>query len=254
MDSSDKSAGEVDLSIVIPAYDEEAYLPATVAAARQYLEGCGRTYEILVVDDGSQDRTYTIAKGLAAEDPRIRALANGVNCGKGYTVRAGMRAARGKLKLFMDADGSTAISELPRLEEKIAAGYQVVIGSRALPSAETKIEARWYRVVMGRVFNFLVTVLIVPGLTDTQCGFKLFTREAAERIFALQTAERFSFDVELLLLARVLGFKIAEVPVNWRHMPGSSVHLVRDSLAMFCDLFRFRWYYLIGRYSRVDSE
>ena len=186
MDSSCKSTGEVDISVVIPAYDEEAYLAGTVAEAQQFLESTGRSFEIIVVDDGSEDKTFTIAKGLSLADPRIRALSNGVNCGKGYSVRVGMRAARGKLALFMDADGSTALSELPRLEEKVKEGYQVVIASRAMRSAETRIEARWYRVLIGRTFNLLVTFLIVPGLTDTQWGFKLFTREAAQKIFALQ--------------------------------------------------------------------
>ncbi|MBL7661847.1 glycosyltransferase, partial [bacterium] len=159
--------------------------------------------------------------------------------GKGNAVRTGAEHALGAVILFTDADGSTPFAEYARLAQALEQGADIAIGSRGLGSAETKVEALWYRKIIGRVFNFLVNTFLVPGITDTQCGFKCFKRNAAEFVFTRQTAERFSFDVELLFLARKGNFIVREIPVNWHNVEGSKVNLITDSARMFIDLLLF---------------
>jgi len=150
----------------------------------------------------------------------------------------------------MDADGSTAIEELERLAPVLTKGFSIAIGSRALKAEGIKLEALWYRKAMGRIFATIVNLLIVPGIRDTQCGFKLFEATAAKDIFSQMTSNRFSFDVELLFLARKRGYRIKEVAVNWHNEPDSKVNLLKDSCKMFLDIFKFRWKYLRGHYRR----
>lgn len=249
MDLSDSNPFELTraLSIVIPAFNEEKRLPATLASYCSYLDSCNYDYEILIVDDGSTDNTSRVTEEIAHANPRLHLLQIAKNHGKGYAVMSGVFEARGELVLFCDADGSTPISELPRLLKQLPE-HDLAIGSRAINSPETHIETLWYRKFLGRVFNTLVNILILPGIQDTQCGFKLFKREVAKDIFRRLTAERFSFDVELLFIARKLGYSIAEVPINWNNVPGSKVNLVWDSLRMLRDIFRFRLQHLLGQY------
>ena len=224
------------LSVVVPAYNESARLPRTLQRIGAFL--AGRPHEIVVVDDGSTDGTAEAARAAAGESPLV-VLRNDGNRGKGYAVRRGMLAARGARRLMSDADLSTPIQELARLEQALEAGHQVAIGSRALAGARIEVRQPWYRENMGRLFNVFVRTLAVPGIRDTQCGFKLFTAAAAEAVFSAARLDGFSFDVEALFIARQLGYRVAEVPVAWRNDAATRVGLVGGFRA-FPDLLRIR--------------
>lgn len=235
-------------SIVIPAYNESSRLPATLEQVFAYLESCRCAYEVIVVNDGSLDNTQEVVEGLQPQYPHLRVVTFPLNRGKGAAVRAGVMDALGELVLFNDADGSTPIEELAKLAEAIERGADIAIGSRALYSTTTKVTTNWHRKFMGRIFNTIVNILILPKVADTQCGFKLFKKDLAKRIFAVQRADRFSFDVEVLFLARRFNARIAEIPVNWHNVPGSKVHLINDSLSMLKDIITFRIRSLKGEY------
>jgi dolichyl-phosphate beta-glucosyltransferase len=220
------------LSVVIPAYNEARRLPPTLEKVQRHL--AGRPHEILVVDDGSDDDT---AQRAAAAG--VQVLRNPGNRGKGYSVRHGMLAARGAHRLMTDADLSTPIEELDRLLAKMDEGYDVVIASRALPESNVEVRQPWYRENTGRLFNLCVRLLALPGLQDTQCGFKLFSAAAAEQAFAASRLDGFSFDVEALFVARRRGFRIAEVPVTWRNDEATRVDTFKGAVA-FLDLARIR--------------
>jgi dolichyl-phosphate beta-glucosyltransferase len=238
-----------DLSIVVPAFNEEARLGPTL---REYLAYCRQTTrraELIVVDDGSVDRTSNVVNTLESRYPEIRLIRLAENHGKGHAVRSGVVNAQGKLVLFADADGATPLSEIERLEAAIAAGADVAIGSRALQDARVEVKARWYRRVIGRAFHAMVELLTVSGVKDTQCGFKLFRGPVAHDLFSRMRIRGFSFDVEVLMMAQRRGYRIAEVPVNWSHQPGSKVNLVTDSARMLRDLFIIRGRYMSGQYN-----
>jgi dolichyl-phosphate beta-glucosyltransferase len=236
------------LSVVIPALNEERRLAPMVREAVAFLRARGGSFEILVVDDGSRDGTSALVRRLAEDAPEVRLIRLAQNQGKGLAVRTGIVNAQGELVLFADADGATPIGELTRLEAALAGGADVAIGSRAVHSAETVVRARWYRRMMGRTFHALVRGLTVRGIRDTQCGFKLFRGPVAHDLFSRMRMSGFSFDVEVLLMAQRQGYRIAEVPVNWTHKPGSRINLVRDSLRMARDLFVIRANALRGEY------
>jgi dolichyl-phosphate beta-glucosyltransferase len=231
-----------DLSVVIPAFNEAGRLPRTLERVTTFLRGWGRSYEVLVVDDGSTDDTAQ--KARAAEATVLR---DEGNRGKGHAVRRGMLAARGQRRLMTDADLSTPIEELPRFLETMDAGYDVVIGSRALPGSTIEVHQSRYRENMGRVYNLFVRGLALPGLRDTQCGFKLWSAGAARDAFAAARLDGFSFDVETLYVARKRGYRIAEIPVVWRNDAASRVGLGGGSRA-FPDLLKIRWDDWRGRY------
>jgi len=240
----------MQLSIIIPAYNEELRLPSTLDSIANYVRSTfsqGQV-EVIVVSDGSTDGTDRIVSNH--DLTCLKLLTYKKNRGKGFALRYGVLESKGELVLIDDADGSTPIEEFERLKTMIEQGAQVAIGSRAMASAETKVKTVWYRKIIGRTFATIVNFLIVPGITDTQCGFKLFTRKAAEELFSRQRSERFSFDVELLYLAGRLDFKIKEVSVNWTNTPGSKVNLVKDSISMLLDIFRFRWMAICGIYEK----
>jgi dolichyl-phosphate beta-glucosyltransferase len=226
------------LSLVVPAYDEEKRILSTLLTTIDYLRNGTQSFELIVVDDGSRDATAEVVRQLARRVPQLKLLCLPKNCGKGAAVRAGVRSARGELVLFADADGATPIAELERLLAAVNEGADVAVGSRALWSQEVRVERTLKRAVVGRTFAFLVNSWVVPGVADTQCGFKLFRRAAAEQIFALQQLDGFAFDVELLKLAAVLQLRVAEVPVNWADQPGSKVNIVSDSFRMLWDVLR----------------
>lgn len=253
-DSVLKASLKVDRSVVIPAYNEELRLPSTLESVCNYLATRDGANEVIVVSDGSTDGTDRVVESAKAKYPFLKLLSYKKNHGKGFALRYGVLNSAGAVVLINDADGSTPIQELARLESEIKNGADVVIGSRALHSAETKVKTVWYRKIIGRTFATLVNILIVSGIADTQCGFKLFTREAADKLFSRQRSEKFSFDVELLFLARKMKMVIAEVPVNWTNTPGSKVNLVRDSLEMFLDIIRFRLMALSGVYEKSLSR
>lgn len=227
-----------DLSVVIPAYNEATRLPRTLGRLAEYLASWGHPYEILVVDDGSGDATE--ARAREAGGPLVRVLRNEANRGKGYSVRRGILEACGQRILMTDADLSTPIEELPRLLAEMEGGYDIVIASRALPGANVEIRQPWYRENVGRLFNLAVRLLVVPGLHDTQCGFKLFRVEAARAIFSAGRLDGFSFDVEALFIARRRGYRVAEIPVTWRNDAATRVGLGAGFRA-FLDLARIRW-------------
>jgi dolichyl-phosphate beta-glucosyltransferase len=233
------------LSVVIPAYNESGRLPQSLRRIHAFLSAWRRSYEVVVVDDGSADGTARGARESGV--PGLTVLQNERNRGKGYSVRRGMLAARGDHRLMTDADLSTPIEELDRLLAAQDEGFDVVIGSRALPGAHIEVHQPWYRENMGRVFNLLVRALAVPGLHDTQCGFKLFTARAADEVFAAGRLDGFSFDVEALFLARRRGYRIAELPVTWRNDAATRVGMVGGFLA-FPDLLRIRMNDWLGRY------
>jgi len=228
------------LSIVVPAYNESARIGSTLPRMVQYLEAQPYTWELLVVDDGSTDATQDVVRQAAAGHPSVRVLEYGANRGKGYAVRFGMLEAAGDFVLFSDADLSTPLPEVEKLFAATTAGADVAIGSRDVADSHLTRRQSALRELAGKTFNRLVQTLAVPGIHDTQCGFKLFTRSAAQNVFSRCQVDNFSFDVEALYLARLLGYVVAEVGVEWEHCDGSKLNPLRDALRMFATLFRIR--------------
>ena len=230
----------LDLTVVIPAYNEEKTIEGTVRDVAAYLDGLELTYEVLIVDDGSTDATLSKAKRLATAMRGARVCGYEENRGKGFAVRTGMLEAAGDRVLFTDADNSTPIQELPALMAALDAGSGVAIGSRAVRGAVRTIHQPFYREFGGKALNLFIQLFACPGIKDTQCGFKLFTREAAQSVFARCVIDRFSFDVEVLYLARKMGYNDSELPVHWANREFSRVNPLRDGLRMFSDIARIR--------------
>jgi len=243
------SAAAPDLSIVIPSYNEELRLPATLEHIAAYLPTLGRDTEIIVVDDGSKDRTAGVAEAFRKKLPSLRVISNGVNRGKGFSVRHGMLEARGQAVLFTDADLSAPIEEAPKLLNALKT-YDVAIGSRALDRGLITVHESRFREFAGIIFNTIVRVILRLPFVDTQCGFKAFRRERCQILFEQQRIERFGFDPELLYLARHHGLRTIEIPVRWGHSPATKVNMFRDSIHMFLDVFTIRWNSIVGRYPR----
>ena len=244
------SSADPDLSIVIPAYNEELRLPATLERLAEYLPTLGLQTEVLIVDDGSRDRTAAVAESFGEKISGLRVLPNGTNRGKGYSVRHGMLEATGELVLFTDADLSAPIEESDKLLSALKNGYDVAIGSRALNRSLISTHESPFREFAGIIFNKIVRVVLWLPFVDTQCGFKAFRRERCRIIFELQRIEGFGFDPELLYLARHYGLKSVEIPVRWGHSPDTKVSMLRDSFKMFIDIFVIRWNALSGKYAR----
>ena len=245
--------GVVHLSVVIPAFEEVARIGPTLEQVRSYLHDQAFDSEVLVVVDGGRDGTLELVRAAMTGWPALRVLESDANRGKGYSVRRGMLEARGCYLLFSDADLSTPIAEVGRLIAALEAGGDIAIGSRALAGSDVRVRQAWWRQSMGRVFNHIVRLVAVPGIRDTQCGFKCFRREAAHRLFALQRITGFAFDVELLWIARRLGYRVVEVPVIWVNDPSSRVNPVTDSFRMLVDLARLRYHDLRGAYRAGDD-
>jgi dolichyl-phosphate beta-glucosyltransferase len=232
---------DIQLSIVVPAYNEQARLPRTVLETIGWCTSQKLSFELIIADDGSRDATLALARLFEESDVRIRSLAC-PHMGKGATVRMGILNAKGQVVLFMDADGATPMTEIPKLLAAIAAGHQVAIGSRVIQrEGEVEVKTPLYRKLIGRVFAFFVNLFAIEGIADTQCGFKMFRGDAAREIFSRQRMAGFAFDVEILYLARRMSLSIAEIPVNWVAQPGSKVNLVTDSIKMLWDIGRIRW-------------
>ena len=225
-------APRIDWSVVIPAYNEAARLPAYLKDVIAYFESRDVLFEVLVVDDGSADGTAERVREISAGRGFIGVHALPVNRGKGAAVREGMRRTTGALKLMADADGATPIAEVERLEAALARGADIAVGSRVLRDPSVVRQTRLHRKLSGHVFNFLVRRLGVASVVDTQCGFKLFRGPVADALFPLLTTDGFGFDVELLMLAERLGFRVTEVPVNWADQPGSKVGVLREGPRM----------------------
>lgn len=232
-------AGEPELSIVIPAYNEEKRIGPTLRAVGDYLARRGRRAEILVVDDGSGDGTVRRVEQLASEIPGLRLIRNDRNRGKGFSIRHGFAQCRAELVLLTDADLSAPIEELDRLLPAVReGGNAIAVGSRAVDPARVEIRQGWLRQTMGKGFNRIVRLLTGLAIRDTQCGFKLLRREPLIPVFRMARVDRFSYDVEILYLAHRRGLGIAEIPVRWRNSPQSKVRILADSLQMFWDVVR----------------
>jgi dolichyl-phosphate beta-glucosyltransferase len=244
------SPANFDLSIVIPSYNEELRLPATLDRIADYLSTQPLRAEVLVVDDGSRDKTALVAESFRSKIPSLRVLSNGKNRGKGYSVRHGMLESQAEFVLFTDADLSAPIEESDKLIGALKNGYDVAIGSRALNRALISTHESPFREFAGIVFNKIVRVVLRLPFVDTQCGFKAFQRERCRLIFEQQRIEGFGFDPELLYLARHHGLRSIEIPVRWGHSPATKVNMLRDSMKMFVDIFAIRWNGLQGRYAR----
>ncbi len=246
--------GKLIYSIVIPAYNEGSRIAATLQELLGYARQRGWEVEIIVVNDGSRDDTAEVVRRWAAEHACIQVLENPGNRGKGYSVRKGMRHAQGEVLLFTDADLSSPISEAPRLLQAIQQGADVAIGSRWLVAELQTRRQPVYRQFLGRLFNLGLWVILGLNFRDTQCGFKAFRRAAAQAIFARQQIEGWGFDPELLFLARKLGLRTVEVPVQWAHDHRSKIRPLRDGLRMIGELLAIRWNDLAGRYERAGPD
>ncbi len=229
--------GTIYISIVIPSYNEEKRLSRSLPIIIDHINKFYGDYEIIVVDDGSVDQT---AKVAASFGEHIKVVVLNQNKGKGAAVRAGMLAARGKYRIFSDADLSTPITELPKILAPLENGADIAIGSRAIDQGMIKKHQPFYREFMGKTFNRIVQLLLFKGIKDTQCGFKGFTASAAEKIFSLAKVNGFSFDVEILYLARQMGLKVEQRPVEWYNDERSTVSPIKDSLKMLYELLRIR--------------
>jgi dolichyl-phosphate beta-glucosyltransferase len=231
---------EIELSIVIPAFNEEVRLPKTVLETIRWCTARNLNFELIIADDGSRDETLALARLFEESDVRVRALACS-HTGKGGAVRTGVLNAKGRLILFMDADGATPLSEVSKLLE-LMPDHEIAIGSRVpRRPCEVEIKTSIRRRLIGRVFAFFVNLLAVDAIGDTQCGFKMFRHEAAMAVFNQQRTTGFAFDVEVLFIARRLALSIVEVPVNWVAQPGSKVNVVTDSPRMLWDIVCIRW-------------
>jgi dolichyl-phosphate beta-glucosyltransferase len=235
-------------SIVIPAYNEGARIRATLDKILAHILHNGWDAEVLVVNDGSSDDTAQIVQSFAAQNPALRLLENPGNRGKGYSVRNGMLHASGEVVLFSDADLSSPIEEADKLFTAIAAGADVAIGSRWLRAELQTQRQPIHRQLFGRIFNLAMRIILGLRYRDTQCGFKAFTRHAAQSIFPLQHIERWGFDPEILYLAHKFGFKVQEVAVRWAHREGTRINPLRDGIRMAWEMLKVRWYAVTGKY------
>src|SRR5471032_1450554 len=241
-------------SIVVPAYNERARIGYTLEQLLEYLRAQKWSAEIVVVDDGSRDETFSFVSQMAEENPELRIIQNAGNQGKGYAVRNGMLNARGEILLFTDADLSSPISEAPALFAALEKGADVAIGSRWLdPSLQFQRQSL-KRQIMSRTFNLFTRALLAFPYHDTQCGFKAFTRRAAEMIFPLQRITRWGFDAEIIYLAHHLKLMVAEVPVAWGHDERSTLHPWRDGFYMGLDTLKIRWFSLTDGYRRAGEN
>lgn len=239
-----------DLSIVIPAYNEENRIKNTLLSIQDYLSSNKINAEIIVVNDGSKDSTVEVVKSYQNKIPNLQIIDLGKNCGKGAAVKQGVIKSRGKLILFTDADNSTPIEELEKLQKSLMTNNaQIAIGSRYLQDSSVKIKQPKYRIFIGRAGNLLIRMFLIDGLRDTQCGFKLFTSDAAKNIFQFQKVSRFGFDMEALVVAGHLGYKIVEVPVSWFNSAESRVRPIKDALVTLKDLVYIKLNIWSGRYN-----
>ncbi len=231
------------VSLVIPAYNEERRLPASLQKMLVHFKNIPYELEVLAMIEKSKDRTVEASQAVVKHDPRFQVIDNKVQRGKGFAVRSGMTRATGDLIIFMDADLSTPLEEVDAFIKYFSENplVDVVIGSRAHAKSQIVKSQHPLRRNMGRIFNKFVQLLAGEGITDTQCGFKAFRREACTEIFSRQKLDGFAFDVEVLMLARLLGFKIDVLPVKWVNDEDSKVRIVRDSLKMLRDLIKTRW-------------
>ena len=237
-------------SIVIPAYNEAGRIPATLQEVVETVRRKGWSAEVIVVDDGSTDATADIVRRFAEERPEVRLLQNPGNRGKGYSVRSGLLKALGDVVMFTDADLSAPMEEAQGLFDAIAGGADIAIGSRWLERSRQTIRQPLYRQFFGRCFNAVTRLVMDLPFADTQCGFKAFTRAAAQTVFQLQTIQRWGFDPEILFIALKRGYRIQEIPVSWAHDERSRMSYLKDGIKMLQEIAIVRWNALLGRYNK----
>jgi len=236
---------EKKISLILPAYNEEKLIDASLKKIFSYMKNKKHNFEVIIVDDGSKDNT--VKKIRAIKDKHLKVIAYSPNRGKGHAVKTGMLAAKGDLLLFLDVDLATPIEEIEKFIQ-ITKNYDVVIASRALKESNIKIHQPFYREFIGKTFNKMVQLLAVWGIKDTQCGFKMFTRKAANIIFKRQRIHGWAFDVELLFIAKKHGLRIKEVPVTWINVADSRVNPIKSSFQMFCEIIKINSNNLKGCY------
>ncbi|XOB40433.1 MAG: dolichyl-phosphate beta-glucosyltransferase [Candidatus Nealsonbacteria bacterium] len=241
-------SNKIHLSVVVPAYNEQNRLPKTLREIEKYLKTQSYDWEIVVVNDGSKDNTSQVVKELLSEIENLRLVDNKENHGKGYVVRQGMLEAKGKYRVFTDADNSTSIDQVEKMWPEFEKGYDIIIGSRDIKGAVLSVPQTWLRRRIGDIFNLLVQITCgLWGIWDTQCGFKGFTEKAAEDIFPKCRIDRFAFDPEILVIAKKMGYKIKEIPVTWINDPESKVKL-KSMIKMAVDLLKIRKNLIIKKY------
>lgn len=239
------------LSVVIPAYNEEKRIPNTLLAADKYLSTQSYSYEIVVVDDGSKDNTVQTVKNMQKVVKNLYVIENVQNHGKGYVVRKGMLESRGDIRLFMDADNATSVDHFSKMKPYFDKGAKVVIGSRDNWDAKGAVQAvkqPFYKRLLGNMGNLVIQIMVVPGIWDTQCGFKATTERAAKEIFSRSLVDRWGFDSEMLGIAHALGYKIEKIPVYWINDPNSKVSL-KVYIEVLLETFKIRWNLWTGKYN-----
>ena len=239
------------LSIIIPAYNEEPRILDTLRKVVDYLGSQSYTWEVAVVDDGSTDATASLVKAFAEADSSVH-LISVPHGGKGWAVNQGMLWTTGEYRFLCDADLSMPIEQVSRFLPPELSDFDIAIGSREISGAK-RIGEPYQRHMMGRVYNLMVRLLAIPGLSDTQCGFKCFRGQVAQELFSIQRLYSFAFDVEILFLARKRKLRIREVPIDWYYRSQSKVRPFKDSLAMSGDILKIRWHYLRRRYKSLPS-
>ncbi len=233
-----------DISIIIPAKDEEKRLPRFLQTIADHCRKSPLTYEVIVVDDGSSDGTAQAAESFRPALTHLTVLRLAHNRGKGFAVKSGFFAARGEIVLFLDADGSTPVEEIERNLHYLKESFDIIIGSRVIQNQDCRVNALAYRRWIGIIFNFLVHNLLIKNIKDTQCGFKMFRRSIIRPLFGRVYLNGFGFDLETLFIAEKMGYKIKEVAVNWTHVDGSKINLFKDSLRMFFNIIQIKnWHY-----------
>lgn len=243
---SDKTP--IYLSIVIPAFNEELRLTPALNSIYRFMEKVEYSFEVIVVDDGSKDKTSELVKARPEYLKTLSLIRQRKNHGKGYAVKLGVQHALGSFIIFVDADGATPIEEIIKLHKALEVNADIAIGSRALK--QSNVKDSWHRKIMGITFNFIIRILLVKGIKDTQCGFKLFKGTVAKELFNQIKLIGFSFDVELLFLAQKYGYNIVEVPVCWQAIPGTKINPLTDSIVMFLAVLKVKLFDLLGKYEK----
>lgn len=242
------------LSVIIPAYNEGDRIKKTLGRVLEWLRAQDFSWEVLVVSDGSRDNTADLARQYADDDPRVRLVDNKENNGKGFVVRQGMLEAKGDIRLFTDADNSTDISYFAKMRPYFEKGYDVVISSRDskdVPGAAQKVKQQFVKRFAGNVGNVIIQILLLPGIWDTQNGFKAFTREAAHRIFSHAKLNRWAFDVEILALARRFNYRIGIIPIVWINDSKSHVKM-SAYFQFFLEVLKVRWWFWTNKYNNFE--
>jgi len=240
------------LSLIIPAHDEETRLPETFRRVFEFTRRQSYSIEVILVENGSSDKTFQIAQSLAGQHPELKLLQS-TESGKGRAVRQGILAAHGEYRFMCDVDLSMPLDEIEHFLPPALQGYDIAIASREAPGA-VRIGEPYYRHFVGRIYNGLIRLLALPGLQDTQCGFKCFRGPVADDLFRRQTRTGWSFDVEILFIARLLGYKVIEIPIHWYYDPHSKISVVRDSFKMGMDILTIRLNALRGIYTSPNAR